>query len=206
MSIVGFFIALFGMLFCGVLSPVQYEDIYNNHGLALLSGIMSVSRYFIESLTVQELRYLPEQSGFSVHPTSVYFPYNQTGSFAIRGLAQNDLSVIRRTRDGWYWGVLPAFMVGLSVRFLGLGALHAFDRSRQNKKSLWFELMKDPLYRNRTFYYMIAYLVMVVVLFGASGWFILSITGETGIDAKPEDPDAMASLANKTLEMISPVD
>jgi len=201
--LVGFFIVLFGMLFSGVLIPFMTEQLYSNDGLGLFCGIMSISRFFLEGLTVQELRYLPEQSGFTVQPTSVYFPYHLVGSFELTGLAENDLSVIQRSRDGWYWGVPPAFFVGLFVRWLALGALHACDRSRQNKKSLWFELRKEPLYRNRRFYYIFGYLVVAATLFWACAKFTLSVTGETGIGPIPED---LTILANQTLDGICPID
>ena len=197
---VGFFIAFFGLLFCGALAPVMYKDIYQSDGMAVFSGIMSVTRYFIEGMTVQELRNMPEQSGFTVQSSSVMFPYDQVGTFFLTGYAQNDLSVLQRSGNGWYWGVLPAFMAGLLVRVLGLGALHASDRSRQNKKSLLFELRKEPLLSNRTFYYIVAYVMMTAGVFALTVWTILAKTGDTGIDPPPEDSDGYVALSNQTLE------
>ena len=197
---VGFFIAFFGLLFCGALAPVMYKDIYESDGMAVFSGILSVTRYFIEGMTVQELRNLPEQSGFTVQPSSVMFPYDKVGTFALTGFAQNDLSVVQKSGNGWYWGVLPAFMAGLFVRVLGLGALHVSDRSRQNKKSLLFELRKDPLWSNGTFYYMVGYVVLTVALFALTVQTILATTGHTGIDPPPENSDGFVALSNQTLE------
>lgn len=108
---------------------MTYRDIYDgNPAMALFSGIVSVTRYFIEGMTVQEQRSLPPQSGFTVEPTSVNFPFDLVGSFHLAGLAQNDLSVVQQTFNGWYWGVYPALMVGLSLRVLAAGVLHVSDR------------------------------------------------------------------------------
>ena len=119
-----------GLLFSGAIDPVKYRDIYaeGNSGMALFAGIVSVTRYFIEGLTVQEQRCLPAQSGYTVEPTSVNFPVDKVASFHLTGLAQNDLSVVQFSCSGWYWGVYVAFMVGLSVRVLAAGVLHASDR------------------------------------------------------------------------------
>jgi uncharacterized membrane protein YidH (DUF202 family) len=57
-------------------------------------------------------------------------------------LAQNDPNVVERTFQGWYWGVLPAFMVGLTIRVLAGGLIHVSDRSKQAKRSLSRELPK----------------------------------------------------------------
>jgi hypothetical protein len=181
---VGFFMAFFGLLFSGALAPVQYRDnIYGDGGeaVAIFSGLTSVTRFFIEGMAVEELRCLPEQSGFTVDPTSVNFPIDSVGSFHLVGLGQNDLAVVQRSFRGWYWGVLPSFMVGLSIRVLAMGTLHVSDRSRQNKKSLMYELRKDPLFRNRTFYYMVACVLVVTSLFATSAWLVVRKTGETGV-------------------------
>jgi hypothetical protein len=181
---VGIFMAFFGLLFSGAFAPVKYrENIYGDGGeaVAIFSGLMTVTRFFIEGMAVQELRCLPEQSGFTVDPTSVNFPIDSVGTFHLVGLGQNDLSVVQRSFHGWYWCVLPSFMVGLSVRVLALATLHVSDRSRQNKKSLMYELKKVPLFRNRTFYSMVACVLVVTSLFATSAWLVVRKTGETGV-------------------------
>jgi hypothetical protein len=119
-----------GLLFSGAIDPVTYQDIYEggNSATALFSGFTSVTRFFIEGITVQEQRCLPAQSGFTVEPTSTSFPVDLVGSFHLVGLAQNDLSVIQQSFNGWYWGVPSCFMVGLSLRVLAGGVLHISDR------------------------------------------------------------------------------
>jgi hypothetical protein len=142
---------LLGLLFSGALAPVKYRDNICGDGgeaVAIFSGLMTVRRFFVENMAVQELRCLPEQSGLTVDPTSVNFPIDSVGSFHLVGLGQNDLSVVQRSCRGWYWGVLPSFMVGLSIRVLALGTLHVSDRSRQNKKSLMYELKKEPIFES----------------------------------------------------------
>jgi hypothetical protein len=68
---VGFFMAFFGLLFSGAIDPVTYRAIYDDgkSATAVFSGIVSVTRFFIEGITVEELRCLPPQSGYTVEPT-----------------------------------------------------------------------------------------------------------------------------------------
>lgn len=203
---VGFFMAFFGLLFSGAVDPVKYRDIYDegNGAMALFAGIFSVTRYFIEGMTVQEQRCLPSQSGFSVEPTSVNFPVDLVGSFHLVGLAQNDLSVVQHSCHGWYWSVLPAFLVGFSLRVLAAGVIHVSDRSRQNKRSLWFDLKTRPLSQNKTFRVVACFVVLVLVLFAVTCWVILTPTGDTGIFDAPTTEEEALALANMTIEEILP--
>ncbi len=203
---VGFFMAFFGLLFSGGIDPVTYTGIYEdgNGVMALFSGIFSVTRFFIESMTVQEQRCLPAQSGFTIDPSSVNFPIDIVGSFHLIGLAQNDLSVVQRSCNGWYWGVLPAFLVGISLRVLAAGVLHVSDRSRQNKKSLWIDLKKRPLSQNKEFKVVASFVVLVLVLFAVTSWAILTTMGETGILQAPGTEEQALALANTTIDSILP--
>jgi hypothetical protein len=203
---VGFFMAFFGLLFSGAVDPVTYRDIYTegNDGIAIFSGVTSVTRFFIEGLAVQELRSLPEQSGYTVQPSSVNFPIGDVGSFTLVGLAQNDLSVVQHSGNGWYWGVLPAFMVGLTVRVLALGTLHVSDRPRQNKKPLMYELKREPLLRNRTFYYLVACVVSVLSLFSISVWLIITERGSSGLEPAPQTREGALAMSNETLRTVFP--
>lgn len=200
--VVGFFMAFFGLLFSGGIDPVVYRDVYEDeHGaMALFSGIVSAPRYFIEAMAAQELRCLPQQSGFTVEPTSVNFPIDMVGSFHLVGLGQNDLSIVQRSCNGWYWGVLPAFVVGLMVRVLALGTLHVSDRSRQNKKPLMYELRKEPILGNRTFHCCLAFTCALIVLFILSAFLILGERGDAGIASPPESREEALDLLNQTLK------
>lgn len=110
-----------------------------------------MTRYFIESMVVQDVRCLPQQSGFTVHDLTVTFPVEQASSFAMARLAGNDKSVVQRSCDGWYWSFWPALFVGMTIRYLALGALHTFDRSKQAKRPLMDEL-KDEMNGPKAFY------------------------------------------------------
>ena len=138
--VVGFFMAFFGLLFSGGLAPVEYEDIYDNPAVGVFSGFVSPTRYFVEGLTVAESRCLPAQSGFTVDTDeAVNFPLDRT-SFSILSLAENDAGVIEESCSGWYWGILPALLVGLTVRWLAAGAIHLSGRSMQAKSPFLKEL------------------------------------------------------------------
>ena len=172
--------------------------------MAIISGIFSVTRYFIEGMTVQEQRCLPAQSGFTVEPTSVDFPVDSAGSFHLEGLAQNDLSVVQLSCSGWYWGVVPAFFVGLSIRILAAGIFQVSERSRQNKKSIWSELQKKPLKQNKTFHVVISFVILVLVLFAISAWLIVRQVGNTGIMEPPTTEEGSLALMNFTFQQDLP--
>ncbi len=207
MLAVGFFMAFFGLLFSGGIDPTMYTDIYEegNEGMALFSGIMSVTRFFIEGMTVQEQRCLPVQSGFTVEPTSVNFPVDLVGSFHLTGLAQNDLSVVQRSCNGWYGGVLPAFLVGTLIRVFAFGILHVSDRSRQNKRSLLIDLKKRPLSGNMTLSVVVRFVVLVLVLFALTSWVILTPNGDTGILEQPSTADEALELVNMAIDYVAPL-
>jgi len=203
---VGFFMAFCGLLFSGGIDPVTYKGIYTegNSPTAVFSGLVSVTRYFIEGLTVAEQRCLPAQSGFTVEPTSINFPVDLVGSFHLVGLAQNDSSVVRFSCHGWYWGVLPAFMVGLSLRVLAAGVLHVSDRSKQAKKSLWFDLVRRPLSKNKTIWIVAGFIVFVLALFVLSAFLILHSMGSTGQMEQPQNVNEAKQLIGVTIHQAFP--
>ena len=121
----------FGFLMSGASSPMLYEDIYNKKGVGIISGLLSPSRFFLESLMVNEYRATPVQHGHTVNfkqtmETTFYDNFIATtehpflNGFSYRGLAMNDSSVTDQTYMGWYWGALPSIFVGLAVRLLAL--------------------------------------------------------------------------------------
>lgn len=198
---VGFFMAFFGLLFSGGIAPVKYRDgIYgDSSAVELFCGFFSVTRFFMETLSVQEQRCLPEQSGFTVAATSVNFPLDIVGSFNLVGLAQNDESVVQQSCNGWYWGVLPGFMVGLTVRFLAAGTLHISDRAKQAKKSLWNDLKVRPLSRNPSLRALCLFLLCWISLFSLTSWLIVRTRGNTGILDSPTGAGEQIELADATL-------
>jgi len=164
-------------------------DIYDgNPALAVFSGFVSVTRYFIEGMTVQEQRCLPEQSGYTLSPAAVNFPL-QLSSFALTNLAQNSNSVVQQSCNGWYWGVAPAILVGITIRFLAAGVIHVSDRSKQAKKPLQDQLKTQK----RAVCMLVVFLFVFQVLFILACWLILRDSGSTGIEPSSQ------SYSNETL-------
>lgn len=198
--VVGFFMAFFGLLFSGALPPVEFSTLYEgNPFLALLSGFVSVTRYFVEGLTVHEQRCLPVQSGFTVDKYAFNFPLDVSAS-ALAHLGQNDRSVIQQTCNGWYWGVLPAFAVGLTVRYLAAGVIHVSYRSKQAKKPLFSTIFQQPLTKNRGFWEFVVYVLGTILLILFTSWTILGHRGESGIWDPLKDPNANETLTNEVVD------
>lgn len=57
--VTGFYMIFFSLLFSGGIDPIKYSDIYSSTGVALFSGLLSPTRYFIEAMAVSESRCLP---------------------------------------------------------------------------------------------------------------------------------------------------
>ena len=57
--VTGFYFIFFSLLFSGGIDPVEYRDIYESSSVALFSGLLSPTRYFIEAMAVAESRCLP---------------------------------------------------------------------------------------------------------------------------------------------------
>ncbi|CAB9506241.1 ABC transporter [Seminavis robusta] len=123
------FLEFGGLIFGGLTSPFLFSDIYQNSGIALLCGFLSPTRFFVEAMAVSEHQCMPIQSGFTVdRGAAPNFPLEKS-SFAIVGLAGNDLSVTdpnRRCHTGWYWYVAPDLVVGLAIRSLAFVAFHLY--------------------------------------------------------------------------------
>ncbi|CAB9497095.1 Putative white-brown complex homolog protein 30 [Seminavis robusta] len=168
--VTGFFIVLMSFIFSGANPPVKFETIYNNDALAVFSGIFSPCRFFIESLVVIESMCLPVQSGFTDFGPNFRGDALQAASFRITGQGWNDFGTITvRSFEGWYWGVLPALVVGILIRWGAAGAIHVSDRAKQAKKSLIHDLAKEPV----GWIWLILYFIILLGLFGASGYLIL---------------------------------
>jgi hypothetical protein len=181
-----------------------YED---NSVLALFVGFVSPTRYFIEALTVAEFRCLPEQSGFTQTAIAINFP-QELNSFALIGLAQNDPSVQEQSCSGWYWGALPALLVGLTIRWAAVGAIHVSERSKQAKKPLWTEIKQQTAQKGLSIFKSTGMLVVVFIfvlaaLFSLASWTILSSpeTADYGITfetAEAQVDTAMSSAPTST--------
>ena len=60
--VTSFFIVFSSLLFSGGIKPVEYSDIYSSTGVAIFSGLLSPTRYFIEAMAVAESKCLPVSS------------------------------------------------------------------------------------------------------------------------------------------------
>lgn len=183
-TVTAFFMAFFGLLFCGRVAPGTFKNLYDeeNTFLALFAGFVSPSRYFVEGVAVTEARCLPEQSGFTVDTDDAwnYHKYTESYSFSqeLTFMAQNDIeSAISRSCSGWYWGLLPSLMVGITVRIAGALAIHLSGRSQQAKNSFKKELIDAFNKRNHgggNFIFIgLGALILLLLFFGLSCWLIL---------------------------------
>ena len=86
------------------------------------------------------MKCLPSQTGFTIDADATSFPADKN-SFYFVSLGQNDPNVTDQSWEGWYWNALPAFMVGLTVRFAAFGAINALNQSEQAKKPFMYRLI-----------------------------------------------------------------
>mmetsp|Transcript_15252 Transcript_15252/g.18569 ORF Transcript_15252/g.18569 Transcript_15252/m.18569 type:complete len:1068 (+) Transcript_15252:124-3327(+) len=171
--VVGLFMSLFGLLFSGVLSPVQYEELYNNRGTEIFSAFVSPARFFIEAMMVSEFKCLPQQSGFTSNASNAQDFPAELSSFALLNLGSNDNEITDVSCGGWWWFVLPSFLVGLTIRFVAFGTLHISDRGQQAKLSV----MSEFTGKNKNISFMIscaAMMAIIAVLFIATCWVIVN--------------------------------
>jgi hypothetical protein len=167
--VAGFFFAFCGLMFSGAFPPIQYNEIYADGGVKeIFAGWISPTRFFYEALAVGEYRCLPEQSGFTIQETSINRATNSSMTIVF-GYAGHDYNAVRYSCNGWYWSVLPAFFVGLTVRYVAAGAIHTFFRGQQTKKSLWHEMRKS----RKVVAVVIAYLLVFAGLVGLTTWFFI---------------------------------
>jgi len=137
-TVSGFFMAFCSLLFGGGIPPLKFEDMYTNTGKAILSGLFAPTRYFIETYVVSDFKCLPVQMGYTHtdgNENHKYIPIEYQ-SFSVTHLGQSNKSIAHPSCRGWYWGYLPAFLVGLTIRILAGLLMHCVNRSKQNKPSL----------------------------------------------------------------------
>jgi len=163
------FIMFFGLLMSGAMAPFDYEKIYENNFLSVLSGFLSTPRYFVESLVVSSGRCMPPQYGFTSDPTiSAGFP-EEKNAFRLMGMAMNDPSVSNFTCNGWFWNVGPALMVGLTLRYIAFGVINTFNQGQQAKKSFFTHRLirqgSKSLYIKTALYWVILIALFVLTCF-----------------------------------------
>ena len=157
--------------------PLLVSELYDNVALQLLFGFVSVTRWFIEALTVTEQRCLPEQSGYTLRDNAFNFPM-EFNSLNLISLAQNDIdNATEQSCNGWYAYVLPCLMAGLTIRFATAGVIHIAGRSQQCKKPL---LQEARSRKGAAFCWYVfglcTYWIILGGLAGVTGWFILRET------------------------------
>jgi hypothetical protein len=164
----GFFYAFCGLIFSGAFSPFGYKQIYEGGIKEYISGWLSPTRFFFEALTVGEYRCMPEQSGFTIEPDSLN-RNSSTTMLSVMGYAGHDLNAVRWSCDGWYWSVVPVILIGLTVRYLAIGAMHACFRAQQAKKPLIYAAKRD----RSVAMYMILYCIGFIALFSVTTWLFI---------------------------------
>ena len=100
----------------------------------------------------------------------------KVASFQIVGQGLDDFeNVTTRTCTGWYWGCMPALVVGITVRWLAAGVIHVSGRSQQAKKPIQETLTTD-------FYSFASLLAYLAVFGGLIAIAVLLITYQQVID------------------------
>ena len=94
-------------------------------------------------------------------------------------LGLNDFGFIsQRSFDGWFWGALPAFFVGLWIRWMALGAIHISDRAKQIKRP-YSEILAKSL---NAVLFAVGYVIVLVGLLAISIYFILRKTSALEVE------------------------
>ena len=82
---------------------------------------------------------------------------------SLMGFAGHDLNAVRWLCNGWYWSVVPVLLIGITVRYLAIGAMHACFRAQQAKKPLIYVVRRNRLVALTTLLYFIGLAVLVSV-------------------------------------------
>ncbi len=116
------------LLFSGVTKPTTFADIYNDPKLAMVAGLLSPTRFFVETLLVSHLRCFPEQYGFTKPPDSDM----EFTALDKLNLAVNDEDSRIRDCNGWLPNTSILLVNGLMLRVLSLLIIHFSYRSNPN--------------------------------------------------------------------------
>ncbi|KAL7493376.1 hypothetical protein ACHAWT_002526 [Skeletonema menzelii] len=184
-TVVGAWMAFFGLLFCGLLPPGYFNTLYNNNVLAVFAGFVSPVRFFVEGIAVSEAKCLPVQSGFPAGENAFNrtefersYPYFQWATY----MGHTDLDGAQTFGcNGWYWWVGAAFAVGITIRIAAGVAIHCVGRAKQGKNPFLKEIVADfrgVTGRTRSIFqsFILRGILMFLVLVGfavLSGWLIL---------------------------------
>lgn len=146
-TVIGFWNAFFGLLFCGKLPPGLYKDLYDKPVLAVFAAFVSPLRFFVEGLGVSTAKCLPVQSGFPISDDAFSYdkfgdkyPYWQSSTY----MAHTDLGSAEVTGcEGWFWWVGASFAIGITIRIVAGIAIHFIGRAKQGKKPFIKEVTDD---------------------------------------------------------------
>ncbi|KAL3921731.1 MAG: hypothetical protein SGILL_002591 [Bacillariaceae sp.] len=167
--VAGFFFAFCGLMFSGAFAPIQYHQIYEEGGFKeVFAGWISPTRFFYEALAVGEYRCLPEQSGYTIEETSVNRQANSSMT-VILGYAGHDYNAVRWSCSGWYWSVLPVLLIGFTIRYLAIGAMHTFYRGQQTKQPLLYVIRRSRRVAITALLYFLAF----AALFSITTWLFV---------------------------------
>ena len=72
-TVVGFFLALFGVLF-GANLAFSFNDLYNSPAMSVFASFVAPMRFFSEGIIVSESRCLAQQTGYTVTDEAFNFP------------------------------------------------------------------------------------------------------------------------------------
>ena len=96
----------------------------------------------------------------------------------LAGFAGHDYNAVRQSCDGWYWSVIPVILIGITVRYLAIGAMHTFFRGQQSKKPLLHVMKRDWRVAATTILFFCGF----VILFSVTTWlFIREIPFEEAV-------------------------
>jgi len=166
--VAGFFFAFCGLMFSGAFAPIQYHQIYEGGFKEVFAGWISPTRFFYEALAVGEYRCLPEQSGYTIEPSSINRLTNSSMTIVL-GYAGHDYSAVRWSCSGWYWSVIPVILIGCTIRYLAIGAMHSLYRGQQAKKSLLYVMRRNARVAAVTLIYCLGF----VALFFVTTWLFV---------------------------------
>lgn len=153
MLLCGAVLLCISLLFNGITKPFTFSEINTHSHLAILAGLLSPTRYFVEALVVSDVLCLPEQYGWTKDPQSSNIDFNALDQL---GLAKKDVHVERNCR-GWGYATPRLLITGLLLRVLALLIINIQYQSAGN-------IFKSMRGWNQEF---IIYLVVLFIVFVA---------------------------------------
>jgi len=138
----------FGLMFGTQVPPCDLKGVYKYDIVKFLAGFLNPIRFYYETMLVSELRTLPPQDSFTFQDPNDDFlnnlPYNfyQVANGLNRnGVAQDYMpEVSEQTHSAWARLMIPAFLVGLTIRSLGFLMLHIVGRAEQARTPFFRDL------------------------------------------------------------------